>query len=104
MNRVEHTDDRGRKYLMMMPDGLEDYDAGTVLGPPDVVDLLELPESVATKLHNELFRRKLFTYKDVSKRPGEIQGALQKVLRLDTATLLTAYHQYEKEALSIEEV
>ena len=88
---------------MLLPEGL-DHEAGTVLGPPDVVDLLDLPEEVATRLHNELFRRKLFTYKDVSKRPSEVQGALQKVLRLDAATISTAYHQYEKEALSIEEV
>ena len=104
MNRIEHTDERGRKYLVMLPNGLDDIDAGTVIGPPDVVDLLDLPERMATKLHNELFNRKLFSYKDVSKRPGEMQGAIQKMLRLDVATLSTAYHQYEKEALSIEEV
>ena len=103
MNRVEHTDENGRMYLVMVGDD-GNISSGTIIGPPDVVDLLELPEETAIRLHNELFRRKLFSYKDVSKHPLEIQGALQKVLRLDAATITTAYHQFEKETFSIEEV
>lgn len=77
----------------------EAYEEGDLvipIGPPDrVVDVLGLPEPFATNLHNELHRRGLLTYADISKDPRSLQGALQSILLLDVQKLTEAYYTYE---------
>lgn len=66
------------------------------IGPPErVVDVLGLPEPVATELHNALHKRGLLTFADVSRNPKSVQGALQEVLMLDVQKLTEAYYKYE---------
>lgn len=66
------------------------------LGPPEgLVDALGLPEPFATTLHNILFHRKIFTYKEAS-RGNILQGALQEALTLDAQRLTDAFLKYEK--------
>jgi hypothetical protein len=66
------------------------------IGPPvRVVDVLGLPEPIATELHNELHKRGILTYRDVSLHPQNLQGALQTVLLLDVQRLSEAFWKYE---------
>jgi hypothetical protein len=96
---VDYTDTKGRKYRVQLPDEASDDEAasGIPVGPPDVVDALALPEPIATRLHNQLHSRGLWTYKDVAKRPGAVQGALQSALQVDVQLLAEAFKQYESE-------
>ena len=93
---------KGRKYLVALPEGVENINLGIPLGPPDIMDELGISEPTATRLHNQLFDRKLFTLKDLQRRPNEIQAAIQSALRLDAARIVTAYAEAEKENLPFE--
>ncbi len=93
---------KGKKYLVELPEGVENINLGIHLGPPDITDTLGIPEPFATRLHNQLFDRGLFTLKDLQRRPKEVQAALQSALRLDAATIVTAYAEAEKETLPFE--
>ena len=71
-------------------------DLSIPLGPPKrVVDVINLPEPFATNLHNALCARGILTYADASRRPRDIQGALQEVLTVDVQTIVSAYHDFE---------
>jgi hypothetical protein len=98
MRKVEH-EVEGKKYLVSLPEGADNVDLGIELGPPNFTDSLELPEPFATKLHNQMFDRGLFTLDDLRRRSREVQAALQSALRLDAATIINAYAEAEKENL-----
>lgn len=98
MNVDEYKDEKGRLYRTLSNGN---PDMKIVVGPPEgLVDSLELPEPFATNLHNALFRRGLFNMRIVSKNPGNLQGALQEVLHLDTQKLTEAFFKYENQEVS----
>lgn len=101
MRKVIHEVD-GRKYIVLLPEGADNPDLGIPYGPPPFVDDLELPEPFATRLHNQMFNRSLFSLNDLRQRPREVQAALQAVFRMDAATILDAYAKAEKETLPFE--
>lgn len=89
--------ENGRKYLAhISPD--EQAGAYIVIGPPNVVDELGLPEPFATRLHNILYERGILTAKDAS-RPNAIVGALQAALQVDAQVIVEKYFQLEKETV-----
>lgn len=102
MRDVEYISERGRKYLVRLPDdvGDEHVKRGVFIGPPDIVDFLGLPDVIATRLHNELYNRKLYTRRDVERRASELTAALQSALKVDVQRLHTAYHEYEQDGLT----
>lgn len=84
----------GRKYRAQA-DGVGH---AIIIGPPEgLVDDMKLPEPFATSLHNKLYERGLFTYRDVAKDPRQIQGALQEAMLLDVQKLTEAYFKYSQE-------
>lgn len=85
---------RGRKYR-----ALSDGNGNAlVIGPPEgLVDEMGLPEPFATNLHNALYARGLYTYRDVVTKPREIVGALQEALLLDVQRLTEGYFKYSQE-------
>jgi len=93
---------KGKKYLVALPEGVENINLGIPLGPPDIMGELGIPEPLATRLHNQLFDRGLFSLDDVKKKPNDVQAALQTALRIDAARILTAYAESEKETLPFE--
>lgn len=100
MKRVTYEDKKGRKYLAEVENGApeEEYYLFPKIGPPEgVVDLLELPEPFATRLHNLLYDRKLWSTQEIRKQPKALLGALQAALKIDVQTLHSAYVEYEKE-------
>lgn len=94
MENVEWKDPlNGRLY-----EAMQDGDQRMIIGPPEgLVEALNLPEPFATNLHNVLYRRKLFTYKDVTANHRTLIGALQEALSLDAQILTEAFYNFEKE-------
>jgi len=95
--RVVEYEKGGRKYLVQLPGEAPDSDApkGIPIGPPDIDDLISLPEPFSTRLHNELFARRLFTLTDTMKYQNEVRAALQAALRIDVQTIQEAYQKFE---------
>lgn len=98
MREITYTDAGGRLWLVQLPDGVPDSDAeqGVPVGPPPVADALGLPEPVATRLHNELARRKLWPLRDVRQRPADVFAALQRALQVDVQLILAKYQELEE--------
>ena len=97
MRKIIHTDDKGRKYSVLIDSSMGD-ELSIILGPPSgLVDELEFPEPFATRLHNILCDRGLLTYNDIAKNQKSVIGALQEALALDAQRIAEAYLNYEKE-------
>mgnify|MGYP001571681720 CR=1 FL=1 len=94
METVEWKDpENGRRY-----EALQDGSEVILIGPPEgLVDSMNLPEPFATNLHNALYTRHLFTYKDVSRNNKVLHGALQEALTLDAQRLTEAFFKHETE-------
>lgn len=103
MRPVTYEDERGRKYLVRLPEGMGDDEAelGIPVGPPDIVDALSLPEEFATRLHNELFKRELFNLEAVTRDPRALTAALQAAYRLDVQKLHEAFFNYNQETIPV---
>lgn len=99
MKRVTFTDERGRNYEADLPAGVPESDAamGLVIGPPPLDDL-DLPDDVATRLHNQLHARAIFTLRDAKARRQDIQGAIQAAIKLDVQKIVDAYTAHEAAA------
>lgn len=96
MREVEYRDDSGRLFRVIVPDDAprENYKYGMIVGPPmDLVDSLDIPEPIATRFHNALYARGMFTYLDVVKRKQDLFGAWQSTLMVDTEKILEAYYK-----------
>jgi hypothetical protein len=95
MKRVTYEDEKGRKYLVKLDDDVPDEEAhlGIPIGPPNIVDELGWPEPFATRLHNILYDRKLWSIKEVNRQRNALEGALKAALRVDITTLHNAYTQ-----------
>lgn len=88
-----------RKYLAYISPEDSSPGAMVIIGPPvGLVDELGLPPETATRLHNILYARKLFTYKNIS-RPGAAFGALQEALNVDAQILAEKFSAYETETV-----
>ena len=93
MEKIEHTDELGRKYQ-----ALKDGDIVMPLGPPEgLVDELGLPEPIATRLHNALYRRGILTYQDATRNHQNLIGALQEVLMVDVQKLTEVFFRFENQ-------
>jgi hypothetical protein len=97
MKQVEY-ERNGRKYLVQLPDEAPDSEAelGIPIGPPDIDALLPLPEPFATRLHNELYRRGIFSLTDTIKRQNEVRAALLAACNLDVQTIQAKFYEFER--------
>ena len=82
--QVEHVDSDGRYWAVLMPEGEEEKsEMGIPIGPPDLSGL-GLPLGIEVNLHNQLYRRGLFTLRDVKgRKQNEVFAALQAALKVD---------------------
>lgn len=87
----------GRKYWAhISPD--EQSGAHVIIGPPEgLVDELELPEPFATNLHNVLYSRRIFSYKDIANMKTAI-GVLQEALSIDAQRLAEVFSKFETDS------
>jgi hypothetical protein len=77
-----------------------DGDLKVIVGPHEgFVDTLGLPEETATRLHNILYRRKVYNYTQAARRPQELLGAIQELYMLDAQKLLEALRHFEQESI-----
>ena len=84
-------EENGRKYR-----ALQDGEMRMILGPPEgLVDDLGLLEPFASRLHNALYKRELWNYAEVAKKPQQLLGAYQEALRLDVQKLTEGFFKYE---------
>ena len=60
------------------------------------MDELGLPEPQATRLHNILFDRRIFTYSDITKK-NVAMGVLQELYSVDAQKLAEIFANFEKE-------
>lgn len=91
MDRIEHTDEKGRKYW-----AFSNGEEKIIIGPPEgLVDTLSLPEPFATNLHNALFNRGILHYQDIVRSGNALFGILQEVLQVDVQRLTEAFFKYE---------
>lgn len=93
---IQEVIQEGRKYrAYVSPD--EQMGAYIIIGPPEgLADTLGFPEPVATKLHNILYDRGIFTYEDACKR-NVLTGVFQELFSVDIQILMEEFSKYEKE-------
>lgn len=98
MRYRDYTDERGRKYKVILPPNApdEDVELGIPVGPPDIVDAIGYPEPFATRLHNALFDHELWTIRDIRKNPKILQSLLMRVLKVDIQILMDAMRETER--------
>lgn len=98
LRAIDWQDDLGRNHRTLLPDDAPDEDApmGIPIGPPDVVGHLGLPEPLATRIHNLLHERGLWSTKEVRANDGALFGVLQSALRVDVHVLFQGYIESEK--------
>jgi len=78
MKLVEYTDEDGKQQISIVRDaGTDELSAGIRIEPPPLDDILD---EAKVELHNELVKRKLFTYLEFQKRPDEFGAAVNKVV------------------------
>lgn len=92
MKLVEYTDEDGKQQISIVRDTDTDMlSAGIRIEPPPLDDILD---EAKVELHNELVKRKLFTYLDFQKRPDELGAAINKVV---TQKIIARLRQIEKQ-------
>jgi hypothetical protein len=100
MKKVEYLDPKGRKYqrLVESDESEEMYQYGINVGPPeDITEGLGLSDELATRLHNQLYQRGLWTIKDINKNPKLVFAALQATLGINQQKIVNAYLKYDQE-------
>lgn len=96
MDEVEWKDPVTGRYYKALQSG----DQRILLGPPqELTDWLNLPEPFATNLHNALYRRGVWTFREAS-RNNVLLGALQEALSLDVQRLHEAYYALQNQEVS----
>ena len=92
MKLVEYTDEDGKQQISIVRDTDTDMpSSGIRIEPPPLDDILD---EAKVELHNELVKRKLFTYLDFQKRPDELGAAVNKVV---TQKIVARLRQIEKQ-------
>lgn len=89
----------GRKYEVLVSPEDSTPGAYVIVGPPEhLVDELGLQEPMATTLHNILYNRRIFTYKDAAK-PNAVVGAIQEAIQLEAHRLVDKFAELEREVV-----
>lgn len=98
MDRIVFTDGITGRKSVVLADRSGAEEMHIIIGPPEgLVEILELPEPFATRLHNILCERGLLTYKDIAVNQKVLIGALQEALNVDVQRITEAYLKFEKE-------
>lgn len=91
--KVEHREIDERLYETM-----EIGEVRMIVGPHEgLVDTLGLSPEAATRLHNILYRRKIYNYAQAAKHPMELRGAIQEFYDFDVQKLQEAFYRFEQE-------
>lgn len=93
MRPVDWTDYDGRTWRSLIPEAQPDSSApyGVPVGPPDLSSL-GLPDSLTTRLHNELHRRQLWSWPILKHRRTDLEAAIRAAYSLSTASIVAVYY------------
>lgn len=99
MKDVSYTDNKGRQWMVSIPDDSPNSDAnlGIPIGPPSLQGL-KLPEHLEILLHNALFIRKIWTSDDIKHRRAKVIDAIKSVYKTDAEKIYAYYLEYEKKS------
>lgn len=88
-----YTDEDGRKWAVKLPEGLPEDQAymGIPVGPPSLASL-NLPVELEVRLHNQLFDRRIFTFRDIKRNPDSVVSALQRAFKVDVQNIIALYN------------
>lgn len=102
LREVEYTDERGRHWAVLIPRDAPDSHApmGMTVGPADV-DPLGLPEKYATALHNALYRRRILTYDNAKRHPGDVLSALREAMAIGAQEVISLYAEGGADILAL---
>lgn len=88
MKAVEYTDENGKNKVSIVRTADADKpELGIMIEPPPLDEILE---QAKVKLHNELVKRKFFTFLDIEKRPGEFEAVIKMVITNPIVTCFRA--------------
>jgi len=87
----------GRKYWAHVSPDDQGNGGYVIIGPPDgLVDEL-VSEPFATTLHNVLYNRRIFTYRDIANMKTAV-GVLQEALSVDAQRLAEIFSKFETDS------
>lgn len=86
-----YIDSKGRYFKVLLPDYEPDASKGMIIGPP-LLDELGIDEDLMIRLHNELYRRQVFTFEDAKRRMDEIGWAISSVMKATAERVVEIYH------------
>ena len=89
---TSYQDRDGRWWQVLVPTESSEAEAhlGIPIGPPPL-DGLALPEPYATRLHNELFHRRIFSAKQARRHASDISSAIRQVFAIDVQEIIAQY-------------
>lgn len=93
MRSVDWTDETGRVWRSLLPDGAVEESAPhySPIGPVDTTSV-GLPEEHAIRLHNELHRRSLWSWREVRHRRQDLEAAVRAALGVTTDSVIALYY------------
>lgn len=105
LREARWTDRDGRQWRTLIPTDAPESEAelGVPDGPPSLA-ALQLPIEIEVRLHNELYARRIFYYRDARRRPAEVMAALQAALKLDAHHIIDLYGREAIDGPSAERV
>ena len=88
---VTYVDPDGRQFVVLVPEGKEQWpELGIPVGPPDLTSL-NLPLATEVRLNNQLFNRGLLTLDDVRRHTDQVTAAIQATFKVDVASVTALY-------------
>lgn len=98
MPKATYVDPEGRKFLVDLPEGVNEDEAhlAPIIGPPHLDEAFpDLPRDVMVRIHNGLFDRGLFTRVDIEKRRKEVVVLLEVAFGISVEKIHNQYVKFE---------
>ncbi len=90
--RSSYEDEEGKLWAVLIPQDEEDATKGIPIGPQDISDL-GLSKNIEIALHNQLFHRGLFNWRDIRHNQRELIAAIQAAYKVDAARINNLYQE-----------
>ncbi len=90
--QTSYQDGDGKHWAVWLPEGEEDVTKGIPIGPQDISGL-GLPKDIELALHNQLFHRGLFNWRDIRHNQRELVAAIQAAYKVDAAKINNLYQE-----------
>lgn len=88
--RASYEDEEGKLWAVWTPQDEDDATKGIPIGPQDISEL-GLSKDIEIALHNQLFYRGLFSWRDIRHNQRELLAAIQAAYKVDAAKINNLY-------------